>query len=58
MGTGSTNAHLFVVIGVCEHNIAGNIFSDRCRAREAVEALYRILLWQLQDGGVIPHRMQ
>jgi len=35
--TGSANAYLFVVIDACDRDIIGDVFSDRCRAREALE---------------------
>ena len=51
--TGSTNAYLFVVIDACNRDIVGNIFSDRCRAREAVEALEGAVLSRF--GGRVPY---
>jgi len=33
--TGSANAYLFVVLDAWDCDIIGDVFSDRCRAREA-----------------------
>jgi len=51
--TGSANAYLFVVIDAWDRDIIGDIFSDRCRAREAVEALEEAVLSRF--GGRVPY---
>jgi|TARA_B100000315_G_scaffold120522_1_gene110419 transposase InsO family protein len=51
--TGSTNAYLCVVIDAWDRDIVGDVFSDRCRAREAVEALERAVLSRF--GGRVPY---
>ena len=51
--TGSANAYLFVVIDACDRDIIGDVFSDRCRAREAVEALEGAVLSRF--GGRVPY---
>ena len=54
--TGSANAYLCVVIDACDRDIVGGIFSDRCRAREAAEALERAVLSRF--GGRVPYSHQ
>ena len=44
MWTGSANAYLCAVIDAYDRDIVGDVFSDRCRAREAEEALERAVL--------------
>jgi putative transposase len=51
--TGSSNAYLFVVIDACDRDIIGDVFSDRCRAIEAAEALERAVLSRF--GGRVPY---
>jgi len=51
--TGSANAYLCVVIDAWDRDIVGDIFSDRCRAREAAEALERAVLSRF--GGRVPY---
>ena len=51
--TGSANAYLCVVIDACDRDIVGDVFSDRCRALEAVEALERAVLSRF--GGRVPY---
>ena len=51
--TGSANAYLFVVIDACNRDIVGDVFSDRCRAQEAVEALEEAVLSRF--GGRVPY---
>jgi len=42
-----------VVIDACDRDIVGNVFSDRCRAREAVEALEGAV--PSRFGGRVPY---
>ena len=51
--TGSANAYLCVVIDACDRDIAGDVFSDRCRAYEAAEALESAVLSRF--GGRVPY---
>lgn len=51
--TGSAKAYLFVVIDACNRDIVGDVFSDRCRAREAIEALEEAVLSRF--GGRVPY---
>jgi len=51
--TGSANAYLCVVIDACDRDIVGDVFSDRCRAYEATEALERAVLSRF--GGRVPY---
>ena len=51
--TGSTNAYLFVVIDAWDRDIIGDVFSDRCRAREAVEALEEAVLQLFWRTGAV-----
>jgi putative transposase len=51
--TGSSNAYLFVVLDACDRDIVGDVFSDRCRALEAVEALEKAVLSRF--GGRVPY---
>jgi len=51
--TGSANAYLCVVIDAWDRDIVGDIFSDRCRAREAADALERAVLSRF--GGRVPY---
>lgn len=50
--TGKSNAYLCAVIDACDRDIAGDVFSDRCRALEAAEALERAVLSRF--GGRVP----
>jgi len=51
--TGSANAYLCVVIDACDRDIVGDVFSDRCRALEATEALEKAVLSRF--GGRVPY---
>ncbi len=51
--TGSANAYLCVVIDACDRDIVGDVFSDRCRAYEAAEALERAVLSRF--SGRVPY---
>jgi transposase InsO family protein len=51
--TGSANAYLCVVIDAWDRDIIGDVFSNRCRAREAAEALERAVLSRF--GGRVPY---
>jgi putative transposase len=51
--TGSANAYLCVVIDAWDRDIVGDVFSDRCRAREAAEALESAVLSRF--GGRVPY---
>jgi transposase InsO family protein len=51
--TGSANAYLCVVIDAWDRDIVGDVFSDRCRAREAAEALESAVLNRF--GGRVPY---
>jgi putative transposase len=51
--TGSANAYLFVVIDAYDRDIVGDVFSNRCRAREAAEALESAVLSRF--GGRVPY---
>jgi len=51
--TGSANAYLFVVIDAHDRDVVGDIFSGRCRALEAVEALEKAVLGRF--GGRVPY---
>jgi transposase InsO family protein len=51
--TGRANAYLFVVIDAWDRDIVGDVFSDCCRAREAVEAMEKALL--VRFGGRVPY---
>ena len=51
--TGKYNAYLCVVIDACDRDIVGDVFSDRCRAMEAAEALEKAVLSRF--GGRIPY---
>lgn len=54
--TGTSNAFLCVVIDACDRDIVGNVFSDRCRALEAAEALEEAILSRF--GGRVPYGHQ
>jgi putative transposase len=54
--TGTSNAFLCVVIDACDRDIVGNVFSDRCRALEAAEALEEAMLSRF--GGRVPYGHQ
>jgi len=54
--TGSANAYLFVVIDACDRDIIGDVFSDRCRAQEAAEALEGAVLSRF--GGRVPYNRE
>jgi len=51
--TGRANAYLFVVIDACDRDIVGDVFSERCRTLEAVEALEKAVLSRF--GGRVPY---
>jgi len=51
--TGNANAYLCVVIDAWDRDIIGDVFSDRCRAREAAEALEKAVLSRF--GGRVPY---
>jgi len=51
--TGSANAYLCVVIDAWDRDIVGDVFSDRCLAREAAEALESAVL--IRFGGRVPY---
>jgi len=51
--TGSANAYLFVVIDAYDRDIVGDVFSDRCRAREAAEALESAVLSRFGGTGTV-----
>jgi len=51
--TSSANAYLFVVLDAYDRDIVGEVFSDRCRALEAVEALEKAVLSRF--GGRVPY---
>jgi len=51
--TGSANAYLCVVIDAWDRDIVGDVFSDRCRALEAAEALEKAVLSRF--GGRVPY---
>ena len=51
--TGNANAYLCAVIDACDRDIVGDVFSDRCRALEATEALERAILSRF--GGRVPY---
>ena len=55
--TGSANAYLFVVIDACNRDIVGDVFSDRCRAREAVEALEEAVLSRFGERVPYGHEL-
>lgn len=50
--TGQGNAYLCAVIDAWERDIVGDVFSDRCRAVEASEALEKAVLGRF--GGKVP----
>jgi putative transposase len=54
--TGSANAYLFVVLDACDRDIIGDVFSDRCRALEAVEVLEKAVLSRF--GGRVPYNYE
>jgi len=51
--TGKANAYLCAVVDAYDRDIIGDVFSDRCRAREAEEALERAVLSRF--GGRVPY---
>ena len=51
--TGNANAYLCVVIDAWDRDIVGDVFSDRCRAWEAAEALEKAVLSRF--GGRVPY---
>ena len=53
MWTGSANACLCVVIDAYDRDIFSDVFSDRCRALEAAEALERAIL--IRFSGWVPY---
>lgn len=54
--TGQGNAYLCAVIDAWDRDIVGDVFSDRCRAVEAAEALEKAVLGRF--GGRIPEDHQ
>jgi len=54
--TGKSNAFLCVVIDACDRDIVADVFSDRCRAVEAAEALEKAVLSRF--GGRVPYGHQ
>lgn len=54
--TGQDNAYLCAVIDAWDRDIVGDVFSDRCRAVEAAEALEKAVLGRF--GGKIPEGHQ
>ena len=55
--TGEANAYLCAVIDAWDRDIVGEVFSERCRAVEAAEALETAVLYRF--GGKVPegHRL-
>ena len=51
--TGNANAYLCVVIDAWDRDIIGDVFSDRCRAREAAEALKSAVLNRFWWTGTV-----
>jgi len=51
--TGRSNAYLCAVVDACDRDIAGDVFSDRCRALEAAETLEKAVLSRF--GGRVPY---
>lgn len=49
---GDGNAYLCAIIDAWDRNIVGDVFSDRCRAIEAVQALEKAVLYRF--GGKVP----
>ncbi|MGQ9546936.1 MAG: IS3 family transposase [Dehalococcoidia bacterium] len=49
---GDGNAYLCAVIDAWDRDIVGDVFSDRCRAVEAVQALEKAVLYRF--GGKVP----
>jgi len=54
--TGQGNAYLCAIIDAWDRDIVGDIFSDRCRAVEAAEALEKAVLERF--GGKVPEGHQ
>jgi len=54
--TGQGNAYLCAVIDAWDRDIVGDVFSDRCRAVEAAEALEKAVLGRF--GGKVPEDHQ
>jgi putative transposase len=54
--TGSSNAYLCAAIDAWDRNIVGDVFSDRCRAIEAAEALEKAVMNRF--GGKVPEDHQ
>ncbi len=54
--TGESNAYLCAVIDAWDRDIAGDVFSDRCRAVEASEALEKAVMSRF--GGKVPQDHQ
>jgi putative transposase len=54
--TGESNAYLCAVIDAWDREIVGDVFSDRCRAVEAAEALEKAVLERF--GGKVPEGHQ
>lgn len=50
--TGQGNAYLCAIIDAWDRDIVGDIFSDRCRAVEAAQALEKAVLYRF--GGRVP----
>ncbi len=51
--TGNANAYLCVMIDAWDRGIIGDVFSDRCRAREAAEALEKAVLSRFGGRGAV-----
>ena len=49
---GDGNAYLCAIIDAWDRDIVGDVFSDRCRAIEAVQALEKTVLYRF--GGKVP----
>jgi len=50
--TGDSNAYLCAIIDAWNRDIVGDVFSDRCRALEAAQALEKAVLYRF--GGKVP----
>ncbi len=55
--TGRANAYLCVVIDACDRDIVGEVFSNRCRALEATEALERAVLSRFGERVPYGHEL-
>jgi len=54
--TGNSNAYLCAIIDAWDRDIVGDVFSDRCRAVEATQALEMAVLYRF--GGKVPEGHQ